>query len=140
MNDGIGLAEALLGLDGFRVLEVIETADEVTIRVETTVDVVGCGCCGTRAEAQDRMPIHVLDLACLGRPTRPAWIKRRWRGVDRDCDAKTRTEHSDLSTRLTVSTCAPTRSSAAATASDPSTTTACASCSTPVGSPGPNAA
>jgi len=95
MGDGIGLAEALLGLDGFRVLEVTETADEVTITIETTVDVVGCGGCGTRAEAQDRMPIHVRDLACFGRPTRLVWIKRRWRCVERDCDAKTWTEHSD---------------------------------------------
>ncbi len=28
MTDGIGLAEALLGLDGFRVLEVNEAPDE----------------------------------------------------------------------------------------------------------------
>ena len=29
MNDATGLAEALLGLDGFRVLDVNETPDEV---------------------------------------------------------------------------------------------------------------
>jgi hypothetical protein len=37
MGDGNGLAEAMLGLDGFRVLEVTETAGELTITVETTV-------------------------------------------------------------------------------------------------------
>jgi hypothetical protein len=52
MSDGTGLAEALLGLDGFRVLAVTETAAEVTIEIETTAVVVGCGECGTRAEAQ----------------------------------------------------------------------------------------
>ena len=41
MNDGKGLAERLLGLDGFRVLEVTETPHEVVITVETTVEFVG---------------------------------------------------------------------------------------------------
>ena len=36
MNDGIGLAEVLLGLPGFRVLDVVEDESEVVIRVETT--------------------------------------------------------------------------------------------------------
>jgi hypothetical protein len=35
MNGGTGLAEGVLGLDGFRVLEVTETAHEVVITVET---------------------------------------------------------------------------------------------------------
>ncbi len=42
MGDGTGLAEALLGLDGFRVLEVTETESEVIIDIETTVEFVGC--------------------------------------------------------------------------------------------------
>ncbi len=50
MSDGIGPAEALLGLDGFRVLAVTETADEVVVTVETMVEFVGCGRCGVRAE------------------------------------------------------------------------------------------
>ena len=33
MNDGTGLAEAVLGLDGFRVLAVSETPAEVVIHV-----------------------------------------------------------------------------------------------------------
>jgi hypothetical protein len=36
MDDGIGLAEALLGLPGFRVLAVTETPGEVVIEIETT--------------------------------------------------------------------------------------------------------
>lgn len=70
MADATGLAEQLLGLDGFRVLEVIEGPDELVIMIESTVDVVGCGECGVRAEAQDRMPVDVRDLACFGRSTR----------------------------------------------------------------------
>ena len=42
MEDANGLAETMLGLDGFRVLEVIETSAEVVVTVETTVDLVGC--------------------------------------------------------------------------------------------------
>jgi transposase len=94
MGDGSGLAEALLGLDGFRVLEVTETPDELTISIETTVEVVGCGSCGTRAESQDRLAVEVRDLACFGRPARLVWNKRRWRCRDADCEAKTWTEQS----------------------------------------------
>ncbi len=61
MGEGIGLAEALLGLDGFRVLEVTETAAEVVIGIETTADAVGCGA--------------VVDAA-PGPSPRTAW---RWR-------------------------------------------------------------
>jgi transposase len=95
MDDGIGLAEALLGLGGFRVLDVSEGPGEIVITVETVVTIVGCGRCGVRAEAQDRMPIDIRDLACFGRPARLVWIKRRWRCVDPDCEAKTWTEHSE---------------------------------------------
>jgi len=94
-DDGIGLAEALLGLDGFRVLAVVEGPAELVITIETSATTVGCGRCGVRAEAQDRMPIDIRDLACFGRPARLVWIKRRWRCTEADCDAKTWTEHSD---------------------------------------------
>jgi transposase len=79
VEDGTGLAEALLGLDGFRVLEVSESTDELTVVIETTATVVGCGRCATRAEAQDRMAVDHRDLSCFGRPARLRWIKRRWR-------------------------------------------------------------
>ena len=95
MDDGSGLAEALLGLDGFRVLEVSETPDEVTIRIETTATVVGCGACGSRAVAHERRPVAVRDLACFGRPARLVWCKRRWRCPERDCAARSWTEHSE---------------------------------------------
>jgi transposase len=92
MSDGNGLAEAMLGLDGFRVLEVAETPDELTITVETTTTIEGCRRCGTRAEAHDRRPVEVRDLACFGRPVRLRVLKRRWRCVESDCEAKTWTE------------------------------------------------
>ncbi len=94
-RDGSGLADALLGLEGFRVLAVQDEDAEVVVTVETTADVVGCQRCGTRAEAHDRMPIDIRDLACFGRPARLRWIKRRWRCIDADCEARTWTERSE---------------------------------------------
>jgi transposase len=93
MDDGNGLAEALLGLEGFRVLAVVETV-ELMVLVETTDDFTGCGACGVRAQAHERMDVEVRDLACFGRPVRLVWRKRRWRCIDPDCDAGTWTETS----------------------------------------------
>ena len=95
MTDGNGLAEALLGLDGFRVLEVTEEPAELVVVVETEAQVVGCRSCGVRAQPQDRMRIDIRDLTCFGRPARLVWIKRRWRCVEVDCDARTWTEGSE---------------------------------------------
>ena len=92
MDDGIGLAEALLGLDGFRVLDVDESPAELVVTVETTADFVGCPSCGVRAEAQDRLRVDLRDLPCFGRPARLVWLKRRWRCVEADCPARTWTE------------------------------------------------
>jgi transposase len=95
VNDGNGLAEALLGLPGFRVLEVTETPAELVVRVETTAAFTGCAGCGSRAESQDRVEVAVRDLACFGRPSRLVWVKRRWRCPERACDRKTWTETSE---------------------------------------------
>ena len=93
--DSTGLAEALLGLDGFKVLDVVEADGELTVTVETVVVSAGCPSCGVRAEAQDRRPVTYRDLECFGRPVRLVWIKRRWRCRDGDCEARTWTETHD---------------------------------------------
>ena len=93
MCDGTGLAEALLGLDGFKVLDVAESmTGELTVTVESTLTVAGCPVCGVRAESQDRMPVTYRDLECFERPVRLVWVKRRWRCQEPDCEAKTWTE------------------------------------------------
>jgi hypothetical protein len=43
MDDAAGLAEALLGLEGFRILEVRESPDDVCITLATGVHVAACG-------------------------------------------------------------------------------------------------
>ncbi len=101
---GIGLAEALLGLDGFRVLAVTEDDLEVVVRVETTAEVTSCAGCGQRAEAQDRVDRHIRDLPCFGRPSRLVWAKRRWRCRRSSCPAKTWTETSTAVSPRTVLT------------------------------------
>ena len=104
MSDGTGLAEAMLGLDGFRVLAVTNAGAEVVIDVETTATRAGCAQCGTRAEAQDRMVVEIRDLACFDRAARLVWRKRRWRCVDPDCEARTWTETSPHISARTVLT------------------------------------
>jgi transposase len=95
MDDAIGHAEAMLGLNGFRVLKVDRLPAEMTVTVETTVDVAGCATCGVRAEAQDRLRVDIRDLPCFGRTVRLVWLKRRWRCADPDCPAKTWTEDTE---------------------------------------------
>ena len=82
MDDAIGHAEAMLGLVGFRVLEVDRAPAEMTVIVETTADVAGCSTCGVRGEAQDRLRVDIGDLPRFGRTVRLVWLKRRWRCSD----------------------------------------------------------
>ncbi len=93
--DATGFAQALLGLDGFRVLDVCEAAQELVITIESTLDRVGCADCGVRAQSQDRVTVDIRDLPCFGRPARLVLIKRRWRCREELCDAKTWTELSE---------------------------------------------
>jgi len=94
MCDATGVAEAMLGLPGFRVLAVDETPAEVVIQIETSADLVGCAGCGVVAVAHDRMVVEYRDLAAFGRPARLVWVKRRWRCEQALCATKTWSESS----------------------------------------------
>jgi transposase len=90
--DANGVAEAMLGLPGFRVLGVNESPAEVVVWIETSVGLVGCPECGVVARAHDRMVVEYRDLAAFGRPTRLVWNKRRWRCEEPVCGQRTWTE------------------------------------------------
>jgi transposase len=92
VDDGIGLAERMLGLPGVRVLEVEEGVGEVVVRVESTRVKAVCPSCRRRAQAQDRVEVHRRDAHCFGRPARLVLVKRRWRCRHRGCVRKTWTE------------------------------------------------
>ena len=92
VNDGIGLAEKMLGLPGLRVLEVEEGVGEVIVKVESTRAKAWCRSCRRRAQAHDRDEVHLRDCHCFGRPARLIVVKRRWRCRHRGCARKTWTE------------------------------------------------
>lgn len=75
MSDATGVAEAMLGLPGFRVLAVEEMAAEVVIRIETTAQVVGCPACGVVAVAHDRMEVEYRDLAAFRAAGAPSLVE-----------------------------------------------------------------
>jgi hypothetical protein len=55
MSDGIGLAEAMLGLDGIRMLEVSESRDELVVRSKRLLMLSAARAlgCGRRAAGSD---------------------------------------------------------------------------------------
>jgi transposase len=92
VGDGIGLAEKMLGLSGVVVLDVEEADGELVVCVESVRRRATCPSCRRRAEAQDRLEVHLRDLHCFGRATRLVIRKRRWRCRTKGCITKTWTE------------------------------------------------
>ena len=92
MSDATGAAEALLGLPGFRVVEVHEDPGEVIVVVELIAANVGCPRCGVVARSHGRSAVDYRDLAAFGRPARLRWWKRRFRCEEPACVATTWSE------------------------------------------------
>ncbi len=92
MTDGIGLAEKMLGLPGVTVLDVVDVPGELVVTVESTRDKATCPSCRRRAQAQDRVEVHLRDLHISGRACRLVFKKRRWRCRTTGCVRKTWTE------------------------------------------------
>jgi transposase len=82
----------MVGMPGFVVGAQQLVDGELWLYVETTVEVVGCWGCGTRAVGHGRARTAVRDLAVSGRPTVLMWSKRRWRCPDSDCGVGTWSE------------------------------------------------
>jgi len=87
-----GWQEKMLGFPGLRVLEVEEGVGEVVVRVESTQAKAWCRWCRRRAEAQDRVEVHLRGAHCFRRPARLVLVKGRLRCRQRGCVAKTWTE------------------------------------------------
>lgn len=79
MDDGIGMAEKMLGLPGLAVLEVEDVPGEVVIQSESTRTKTTCPSCRRRAQSHHRVEVHLRDLHGFGRPTRLVIRKRRSR-------------------------------------------------------------
>ena len=71
MLDGIGLAEALLGLPGVRVLDVSEDDYEVVVTVESTAMRAFCRVCG--ALARRRIGCRWMCVICRVSVGRRGW-------------------------------------------------------------------
>lgn len=95
MMQGSESATALVDMPGFVVGARLEVDGEWWLHVETTVDVVGCESCGTRAVCHGRRRVKVRDLPVAGRPVVLVWAKRIWRCPDPDCTMATWTEEVD---------------------------------------------
>lgn len=93
-TDATRMCALLVGLPDVNVLAVEDDDPAVPLRVhvETTVDMVGCSTCGTRARVKDRRAVALVDLAAFGRPAVLVWHKRRWCCPDASCDVATFTE------------------------------------------------
>ena len=92
MPDATGVAEVMLGLPGFRVLDADDSGGELAVTVETAPEPTGCPGCGVVATAHDRMAVEYRDLPAFGRPVRLIWLKRRWRCEESRCSSCTWTE------------------------------------------------
>lgn len=92
MDDGIGLAEKMLGLPGLKALDVEECVGKLMISVESIDTKARRSSCRRRAQAQDRVTVRPRDLHCFGRPCHLAIRKRRWRCRTGRCTRKTWTE------------------------------------------------
>jgi transposase len=92
MTERIGLAEKMLGLPGVVVLDVEDVPGELVVTVESTRVTATCPSCRRRAQAQDRVVVHLRDLHISGRSCRLVFKKRRWRCRTTGCVRKTWTE------------------------------------------------
>src|SRR3546814_15316028 len=82
----------LFGASGFEVIGSVHGEFEVQIEVQSTVTVVGCGGCGTRAVAKDRRWVTVRDAPAGNLAVVVRWRKRIWACPEAGCAGKTSTE------------------------------------------------
>jgi len=67
VNDGTGLAEALLGLSEFRVLPVSEILEELVVEIETATEQEACRSCGGPSRMRD-LPFRAASSVGVAQP------------------------------------------------------------------------
>jgi transposase len=78
------------------VLDVADDGHELTISVESTLTLVGCAACGTRAKPKDRRWVGLRDAPSGDRAVVVRVWRRIWSCPDPDCATKTWTEACEL--------------------------------------------
>ena len=69
-----------LGLEGFTVLDTIESDDRIEVLIELKPGAGVCpGCAGVSTCVHERTEVRVRDIAVHGKPTYLLWRKRRLR-------------------------------------------------------------
>jgi transposase len=101
--------DLLVGLDGFHVIDVDQHGGTLRVVVETPAEPMGCRTCGAIVHSHGRRDVNLIDVPCLGRPTRLVWRKRTWRCAEDHCPTRSFTEqHDDLAgprALLTIRAC-----------------------------------
>ena len=91
-----GSSAIWFGAPNFEVLDVVDDGHELVVAIESTMTVVGCSACGTRAKPKDRRWVSLRDAPASGRAVLLRWRKRIWSCPEPDCEVRTWTEISTL--------------------------------------------
>ena len=85
------VCEVLVGLGDVNVLGVEDLEDRpLRIHIETRIERPVCLQCDGQLWIKDRPMVELVDLACVGRPTRLVWRKRRWRCPNQECNVRSK--------------------------------------------------
>lgn len=82
-----------LGLEGFTVLDTIETECRVEVLIELEAGAGVCpGCAGVSTSVHERTDVRIRDIAVHGKPAYLRWRKRRFGCEGTECDRATFSE------------------------------------------------
>ena len=95
--DPTRVCELLVGLGDVEVLGVDDEAGEpLRVHIRRRAPRPDCARCGGPLWSNGEREVELVDLPAFGRPARVVWRKRRWRCVQRGCEAGTVTEQDPL--------------------------------------------
>ena len=106
-TDPATMCNILVGLEGVRVVKVIECEEGVVeVTIETVENKIPCPACGSIASLKERRPTKLTDVYAFGRKVELIWLKRRLQCSNEACGTSTFTEvnPSIASARLKLTT------------------------------------